>query len=272
MTAPRVTLPDWSGAIPLVVVHTKRERARTMLRNAFPRRKGRLVFARNADEISEALRTSLVDAVIVDIAAGPEESWKASALASDHPTAAFFGITPLRAGDTPALADCAQREFAGVIVEGADDAVARSLVVRSAFSSRFAAALAHPPSSLGLDAAMQRQVWRMVVAHGGRAVRTSVLAAELGVTREHLSRSFAANGSPNLKRVIDLVRMIAAAELAKNPGLDLRDVAKVLGFASPSHLSTTALRIAGTKPASLTRLRTVDLFERFARGNGRSRR
>jgi transcriptional regulator GlxA family with amidase domain len=145
-------------------------------------------------------------------------------------------------------------------------------VMRATFSSRFARALAHPPSSLKLDAPMQREVWRLVVAHAGRPVRTSILAAELGVTREHLSRSFAANGSPNLKRVIDLVRVIAAAELAKNPGLDLRDVATVLGFASPSHLSTTSMRIAGTKPASLTRLRAVDLFERFARGNARSRR
>lgn len=269
---PRSTAPDWSGAIPLVVVHTKRERARAVLRNAFPRRKGRLVFARSAEEVGEALRTLLVDAVVVDLAVGPEESWKASALAGDHPTAAFFGITPLRAGDTPALADCAQREFAGVIVEGADDAVVRTLVMRAAFSTRFAAALGTPPVALGLHAPMQRQVWRMVVEHGGRPVRTSVLATELGVTREHLSRTFAANGSPNLKRVIDLVRMAAAAELAKNPGLDLRDVAKVLEFASPSHLSTTAARIAGTKPASLTRLRAVDLFERFARGNGRSRR
>jgi transcriptional regulator GlxA family with amidase domain len=132
--------------------------------------------------------------------------------------------------------------------------------------------MSEPPSSLRLDAPLQREVWRMVVAHGGRPVRTSVLAESVGVTREHLSRSFAAHGSPNLKRVIDLVRVIAAAELAKNPGLDLRDVATVLGFASPSHLSTTSMRIAGTKPASLTRLRAVDLFERFARGNGRSRR
>ena len=91
------------------------------------------------------------------------------------------------------------------------------------------------------------------------------------MTREHLSRSFAANGSPNLKRVIDLVRVIAAAELAKNPGLDLRDVSAVLGFASPSHLSTTSQRIAGTKPVSLTRLRTVDIVERFGKGHGRSR-
>jgi AraC-like DNA-binding protein len=271
VTAPRATAPDWTGAIPLVIAHTRRERARAVLRNAFPRRKGRLVFTRTADEVALALRTSLVDAVIVDIAAGPEESWKIAALAGEHPTAAFFGITPLRSGDTAAVADCAEREFAGILIEGVDDAVARSLIERASFSTRFARALVDPPESLGLVSPVQRQVWRMVVEHGGRPVRTSALSAEIGVTREHLSRSFAANGSPNLKRIIDLVRVVAAAEFAKNPGLDLRDVSKILDFASPSHLSTTAIRIAGTKPASLTRLRAVDIFERFARSNRRSR-
>ena len=82
---------------------------------------------------------------------------------------------------------------------------------------------------------------------------------------------FGAGGAPTLKRVIDLVRLCAAAELAKNPAFDARDVARVLGFASSSHLSTTAQRVIGTKPASLSRLRTVDLFDRFVRGRGRSR-
>lgn len=256
----------------MVVAHAKRERARALLRGAFPRRKGRLVLARNAEEVRVALRTSLVDAVVVDIGAAQEETWKVSSLAGEHPTTAFFGITPLRAGDATAVADCAHRDFAGVLLEGVDDAVARDLVLRAAFSTRFARALQNPPPSLSLGSPLQRQVWAMIVSHAGRPVRTGTLAAELGVTREHLSRSFAANGSPNLKRVIDLVRVIAAAELAKNPGLDLRDVSEVLGFASPSHLATTSQRIAGTKPVSLTRLRTVDIFERFGRGHARSRR
>lgn len=271
MTEARAVAAEWAGSIPLVVAHAKRERARAMLRNAFPRRKGRLVFARGAAEVDEALRTSLVDAVILDVGAGQEETWKISALASEHPTAAFFAVTPLRVGDAAALSDCAQRDFAGLLLEGVDDAAARGLVMRAAFSTRFARALREPPPPLRLASPMQRRVWEVITGYAGRPVRTSVIAAELGVTREHLSRSFAADGSPNLKRVIDLVRVIAAAELAKNPGLDLRDVATVLGFASPSHLSTTTMRIAGTKPASLTRLRTVDILERFARGNGRSR-
>jgi AraC-like DNA-binding protein len=271
VTAPRATAPDWSGSIPFVVAHAKRERARAMLRNAFPRRKGKLIFARTAAEVVDALRTSLVDAVVVDIGAAQEETWKVSSLAGEHPTTAFFAVTPLRVGDAAALSDCAQRDFAGMLLEGVDDGATRAIISRAAFSSRFARALREPPPSLALGTPLQRRVWELVVAHAGRPVRTSALAEEVGVTREHLSRSFAADGSPNLKRVIDLVRIIAAAELAKNPGLDLRDVSAVLGFASPSHLSTTAMRIAGTKPASLTRLRTIDILERFTRGNGRSR-
>ena len=102
-------------------------------------------------------------------------------------------------------------------------------------------------------------------------MRTQLLADALGVTREHLSRTFAADDAPNLKRVIDLVRLIAAAELAKTPGYDVRDVAAVLDFASSSHLSSTAQRVVGTKPASLSRLRAVDLVDRFTKGHGRSR-
>ena len=70
--------------------------------------------------------------------------------------------------------------------------------------------------------------------------------------------------------MIDLVRLVAAAELAKNPGYDMRDVANVLAFASPSHLSSTTQRVLGLRPASLARLRAVDLIGRFA-SKGRSR-
>ena len=118
---------------------------------------------------------------------------------------------------------------------------------------------------------MQVKAWEFIVSHAGRRVSTGVLARRLGVTREHLSRTFAADGAPNLKRVIDLVRLLAAAELSKNPGYDLRDVAAVLDFASSSHLSSTAQRVIGTRPASLARLRTADIIQRFTRGHGRSR-
>jgi AraC-like DNA-binding protein len=256
---------------PLVVVHTTRERARTLLRTAFPRRRARLVLTRTAAELDAAFRTSLVDAAVVDIASASDDTWRAAALAREFPSVPFFGLCALRASEAPALAQCAALDFADVVVESVDDSVCRDLVLRDSFSNRFALALDVPPSMLALDTPLQQGAWRCIVAWSGRPVRTQVLADALGVTREHLSRTFAAEGAPNLKRVIDLVRLIAAAELAKNPGYDVRDVAAVLDFASSSHLSSTAQRVVGTRPASLARLRAVDLVERFTKGHGRSR-
>ncbi|MEO7711856.1 MAG: helix-turn-helix domain-containing protein [Gemmatimonadaceae bacterium] len=256
---------------PLIVLHTTRERARALIRAAFPRRRARLLLARSADELESFFRTALVDAAIVDLTAASDDTWRAASLALEFPSVPFFGLCALRASEAPALAQCASLDFADVVVEAVDDAVCREIVLRHAFSNRFALALHAPPPLLELDTPLQQGAWRCIVAWSGRPVRTQLLADALGVTREHLSRTFAAAGAPNLKRVIDLVRLIAAAELAKNPGYDVRDVAAVLDFASSSHLSSTAQRIVGTRPASLARLRAVDLIERFTKGHRRSR-
>jgi AraC-like DNA-binding protein len=263
---PRALIPPT-----VVLVYANRERARSLAKSAFPRRRARLLLTRTPDEMDNAFRASLVDAAIVDLAGAQEETWRAAALAREFPSVPFFGLTTLRAAEAPALAQCAALDFADVLVESVDDAVIRDLVQRHAFSTRFSAALNEPPDALGLQTPLQHAAWRAIVAWTGRPVRTQLLADAVGVTREHLSRTFAAAGAPNLKRVIDLVRLISAAELAKNPGYDVRDVAAVLDFASSSHLSSTAQRVVGMKPASLARLRAVDLIERFTRGHGRSR-
>lgn len=247
---------------------------------------------RDVADFRDAFRKSLIDAALVDVGSpaasssasgdgfassgagnGPatDDTWKIAALAHEFPSAAFFGIAPLRATDPPAIARCASLEFCDILADGLDDAVARDLVSPHTFTARFAAALAEPPQTLGLKSDMQLATWKAILASAGRPVRTAALAREAGVSREHLSRNFSVPGAPNLKRVIDLVRMVAAAQLSKNPGLDHRDVARILGFASPSHLSVTAQRVLGIRPASLTRLRTVDLVERFTQGRTRSR-
>ena len=254
-----------------IVVFAPRERTRALVRTAFPRRRCRVVFARSASDFGEAFRKELVDAALVDVASTHDDTWRVAALAREFPSAPFFALATLRAAEGPALAQCAELEFADVLVEGIDDECARDIVAKRGFSSRFADALRVPPAALALTTNVQRSAWEFIVAHAGRRVSTVNLARRLGVTREHLSRTFAAQGSPNLKRVIDLVRLLAAAELAKNPGYDIRDVASVLDFASSSHLSSTAQRVVGTKPASLARLRSVDLIQRFTRGHGRSR-
>jgi len=257
---------------PTVVVYAVRDRARALVRAAFPKRRVRSLTVRTPGEMENAFRQNLVDAALVDLGSGADDLWKVAGLSLEYPSAPFFGILPLRSADGPTLARAAALEFADVLVEGVDDAVARELVSPRTFSARFADALSVPPRPVGITDERQLAVWRIIVGQAGRPVRTADIARAMGLSREHLSRVFSSAGAPNLKRVIDLVRLIAAAELAKNPGYDVRDVAAVLGFASSSHLSSTSQRIAGSRPASLSRLRTIDLVERFSQGRGRSRR
>jgi AraC-like DNA-binding protein len=257
--------------MPSVVAFAPRERTRAAIKAAFPRRRARVIFTRSATDFLAAFRAELIDAALVDVSATHDDTWTVAAYAREFPSAPFYAIASLRAAEGPAVAQCAELEFADVLVEGIDDACARDIVCRRGFTARFADALRVPPDSLALTTDVQQRAWEYIVEHAGRRVRTVHLAGKLGVTREHLSRTFAAKNSPNLKRVIDLVRLLAAAELAKNPGYDIRDVAQVLDFASSSHLSSTAQRIVGTKPASLARLRSVDLIQRFTKGHGRSR-
>ena len=260
-----------SSNLPSLVVHLQRERARTLVRAAFPRRKWKIISTRSSEELEAVFRRVLVDAAVIDLGQPDEDTWKAAAFAAEFPSAPFFAIMPLRASDAPAAARCTGLGFIDLIVEGIDETAARDLVHPHAFSTRFRQALGEPPQTLGLTTPLQRAAWDVIVAHSGRPVTTRELAKAVGLSREHLSRNFAKPGAPNLKRVIDLVRLIAAAELAKNPGHDIRDIARILDFASSSHLAVTAQRIFGTRPASLARLRTTDLIDRFAQGRTRSR-
>lgn len=249
--------------IPALIVWLKRERARALVRTAFTRRRAHLIAVKTVAEIGLLLVQQLIDGVIIDSGVG-EDGARALAMAADFPTIPFFLVTPLLPQDSPAIARGVDGGIAELLVEALDDAAARDLVLRRSFSWRFERALYVPPPALALDTPLQIAVWQSVVRRAGRPVRTDQLARELGVSREHLSRSFAVGQAPTLKRVIDLVRVIAAAELSKNPGFDVRDVALVLGFASSSHLSGTSQRLVGARASSLTRLRTVDLLDRFA--------
>ena len=242
----------------------KREKARALVRAAFPRRRAHVYAVKTLADIEEALCRQLVDAVLVDGGAG-DDAYRTLGKAEEYGSVPFVLVTAMLPADAPMVARAAECGVAEILIEGLDDSVARELVLRRAFSTRFERALIVPPPLLGLETPLQVAVWQSIVKRAGRPVRTEQLAKELDVSREHLSRSFATGRAPTLKRVIDLVRVLAAAELAKNSGYDIRDVAEVLGFASSSHLSSTTQRLVGAKASSLTGLRAVDLLERFER-------
>ncbi len=260
-----------AGHIPTLLAYASRDRARALVREAFPRKRWRVVITRSSADAAITIRRLIVDATLVDLVAAEDDSWRACALAQDFPSIPFFALVSARSSDSAIAARCAALGFADVLVEGIDDSSLRHLVAAQTYSARFSRALAEAPEGLGFSTELQRRSWRAIVRQAGAPVTTTFLAEALNVSREHLSRHFSRGGAPNLKRVIDLVRLIAAAELSKNPGYDVRDISRVLGFASSSHLSIAAQRIFGIRPAALARLRTVDLLERFIRGRTRSR-
>ena len=251
--------PAADGAL---VVCAARDRLRVALRAAFPKRRARLVYVRGAAELRRALCAELVDTVLVDLGAGTDDGWAAAGLAREFGSTAFVAAAPLRASEGAMLARCASLGLTDVLVDGVDDAALRGLVAPLGFTWRFAAGMRTPPPILELGSRLQRDAWVRLVEAGGRVTRTSEVAATLGVTREHLSRSFE-RGAP-LKGVLDLVRVLVAAELARSPGYAVQDIATVLGFATSSHFARTARRVAGCTPVGLSAMTGGELIARFA--------
>src|SRR5919204_172222 len=170
--------------LPCIVAFAPRERARSLVKAVFPRRRTRLIFTRTPNDFASAFRKQLVDAALVDVASPHDDTWTVAAFAREFPSAPFFALTSLRAVEAPAVAQCAEMDFADVLVEGIDDACARDIVSRRGFSARFADALRAPPNVLALTSDVQQRAWEYIVAQAGRRVRTLHLARRLGVTRE----------------------------------------------------------------------------------------
>ena len=161
-----------SAELPTILAFTPRERARALVRAAFPKRKFRVLSPRDAGEFSATMRRILVDAAVVDVgsplaiaalgnatnggalgavgATNGDDTWKIAALAQEFPSAPFFAVTPLRATDAPVVARCSALEFCDVIADGIDDHVAREIIAPQTFSARFLDALGDPPPALRL--------------------------------------------------------------------------------------------------------------------------
>ncbi len=213
------------------------------------------------------MRVDLVDAALVDLGAAGALTVVAP-LARDMPLIPFLGCAQFGVGDAAMVGRAAELGFAEVLAEGVDESVIAPLAAVLSFTGRFAASMHDPPPALGLTAELQLTAWRAIVAGAGRTLSTNEVAKRCRVSREHLSRTFAARDAPTLKEAIDLVRLLSAAQLAKCPAYDLADVARLLGFTSPSQLSRMARRVLGRGATSLPRLRGDDLIRLWASTSG----
>ncbi|MEO6068807.1 MAG: AraC family transcriptional regulator [Gemmatimonadales bacterium] len=254
--------------MPAVAALTDGRAALAALRRALPRGAGRVVVCRSVDQIRAVLARRLADAVV----ASPRVATVAAltALAQDFPAVPIICYATFRPDDGELLYAVATLLRAPVAVEGLDDLMLGDLVVRSGATAQRRRALADAPRLLRLRTELQREVWDLILSVAHAPVRAGVLARKLGMSREHLSREFALEAAPNLKRVIDLARVATAAHLLQNPGCTATTAARLLGFASASHLGSTARRVAGTGNRGIAELGPRGVLVAFARG-GRTR-
>jgi AraC-like DNA-binding protein len=242
---------------------------RTAIRKGLPRRGVRVVTCRDLAGVERHLERSLVDAVVLNPRNGELE--RAFELVARFPGIPFFALGAFRPEDADLVATCRDAGIAESIVEGVDDPAAGELIAARTASRRRRAALAQAPQQLRLTEPLQLRAWEEVLLRAGTATTTADVARSLRRTREHLSREFGAGGAPNLKRVIDLVRVAWAADLLGNPGYSAAVAARILGFSSGSHLAECARRVAGTPPAGLAELGPRGVLARFRLGRMRSR-
>ncbi len=245
------------------------EKVRTAIRRGLARSRTRVMVCRGPDQLKAVLRRELVDAVVIDVrkfGTGDAES-----LASSYPRIPLFAMSAFKPDDAELIVTCLDTGFAGILVQGVDDPAAGELIASRSASRTRLSDLGDAPRLLRLTEPLQLRVWDEVVARVGAPTRTSDIAEALMVTREHLSREFAAGGAPNLKRVIDLIRTVWVADMLRNPGYDVGTVSRILHFSSPSHLAGSVKRVAGVKPTELPGLGPRGVLRRFVRGRMRSR-
>ncbi|MCH7682819.1 MAG: helix-turn-helix domain-containing protein [Gemmatimonadetes bacterium] len=159
----------------------------------------------------------------------------------------------------------------GILVDGIDDPIAGEVIASRSTAGERRSLLADAPRRLRLSEPVQLRAWHEVLIRVGTPTSTSDVAHALGLAREHVSREFASGGAPNLKRVIDLVRIACAAHLMANPGYSVATVARILGYSSSSHLASCARRIAGVSALGLAELGTRGVLNRFLGDRTRSR-
>lgn len=251
----------------LAVVHSNQQ-LRASLRRGLPSPHVKVIGCRTTARVDRLLAAEVVDGIVFDVVRG-DRRWFYDTL-KNFPMVPGFAASAFRPDDGPLIGECLTAG-ADILVEGVDDAAAGELVgARSAGAIRWMH-VADAPRLLRLREPVQLRVWSEIMGRAGDRLTTGELARVMGRSREHLSREFAAGGAPNLKRAIDLGRLICAADLLANPAYSISNVAAILRFASASHMGGCAQRLAGTTPAKLAELGPRGVLARFLKGRTRSR-
>jgi len=254
--------------MPAIAAILEHPEAVAALRRSLPRKDVRVVRCRQLKALRALLARRVLEAAVVAPAVGPEA---VAAFREAFPEITIVLYGKLRPDDGDTVLRWRRAGVSAVALQGVDDPVVGEIVRRVSLTARRREALAAGPRLLRLSERLQRDLWNLLVQEAGEPLKTDDLARRFRMSREHLSRQFGAGGAPNLKRVVDLLRVVAAAQLLANPGYTPGEVARLLHFSSASHLSRTTQRVAGATAADLRGLTPGEILARFARGKTRSR-
>ncbi len=232
-----------------------------MLARAFPRGRAQIVVVRDADGIDSALRTTLVDAIVVDLLPGTAASvgWRAVEHATRHAPIPAVGLIAPRALDAALLARLHDAGIATILVDGVDDAMIRVLLQPVLLATRFTIRADILLDSHGVGP-LAGAVWRTGVSHVGRLTSVATVARLLGLSREHLARSLHAAGAPGPKQLLELVRLLVV-QTQLSAGVPVAVAAERLGYSSVSHLARAARTATGITPRNWGALTAEELIE-----------
>ena len=229
--------------MPAVAALLDRRPALLALRRALPRATTPVRTARTPAHLEALLHEEPVDAVILGAEAA--RSPVLDALRADYASLPIILYASLRSDEAPLLQRVARHRVAAVLVEGLDEPVLARHVALVGLTARRRARLLPLGLRAGLVDPLQQRAWQAVVERAPDGLDGAGVARLVGVGRATLARRFAAGSAPPLKRALDLVRLVAAAQLLGSRALHVADVARLLGFSSPSLLHRTSRRIFG---------------------------
>ena len=129
------------------------------MQRGYPRGGGSVRLCRSLAEVERLLGHRVVDAVVLDVKAAPEAGVTLPARFSRIPMYAFSAFRP---DDGVLMAQCLRAGFAGLLVEGVDNATAGEWVAARTAQVVWRHALADAPKLLRLTDRLQLSAWEEV--------------------------------------------------------------------------------------------------------------
>ena len=245
----------------VLLVCSTRDRPRLLLSRAFPRGRAQVHVVRDADGIDHALRTMLVDAIIVDLLPGAAGTvgWRAVEHATRHAPIPAVGLIAPRALDPALLVRLHAAGVTTILIDGVDDAMIRVLLQPVLLTTRFTVRADVLLTSHAVGP-LAEAVWRTGVSHVGRLTSVATVAKQLGLSREHLARTLRSAGAPGAKQLLELVRLLVV-QTQLSAGVPVAVAAVRLGYSSVSHLARAARTATGITPRHWGTLTAEGLIE-----------